>query len=309
MRPNAMLLLVRAYRGGIALPLWHADQDMHRNCQLLFKATQEPKRRDAANSRIMRRILRTLRVRFKLAKIGVFSLGRFEKLQFSRLKIAGKRVEIRFLPGEQDVFRETLIEIYLRDDYGIEGLNPPPKFVLDIGANVGCFSLVARHYFPKATIHAYEPNPVLAPILRNNLDSLGIQYFAEAVGRRTAAVRFESSSSGSLYGKVKPSPNGRVSMVAIQQAIERLGGRVDLLKLDCEGSEWEILSDSDALQRVMCIRMEYHLHGRPESSLAQLHGMLAGQGFKVTCSCPSAHADGQQGLMWAQRPQLDSRSG
>ena len=35
--------------------------------------------------------------------------------------------------------------------------------------------------------------------------------------------------------------------------------KIDLLKLDCESSEFEILRDSNALNHVRFISMEYHL--------------------------------------------------
>jgi hypothetical protein len=38
-----------------------------------------------------------------------------------------------------------------------------------------------------------------------------------------------------------------------------MGGALDLLKLDCEGAEWDIFKDVEALRQVRLIRMEYHL--------------------------------------------------
>lgn len=48
--------------------------------------------------------------------------------------------------------------IFLDDDYFIDRITRPVSTVLDIGANIGFFSIAARKSFPQATIHSYEPN-------------------------------------------------------------------------------------------------------------------------------------------------------
>jgi FkbM family methyltransferase len=249
----------------------------------------------------MKRVLRTLRVRTRLAKIGVFSFRPFRELQFRSLRIAGRRVKISVLPGEEDAFRQTFIDLYLCDEYGIQELCPRPKYILDIGANIGCFSMIAKLLYPEAVIHAYDPNPALASILHGHLDPLGVDCFPEAVGGLNGNVEFDWSGPGSsLCGHVRPNGLGKTAMVTLGKAAERLGGSIDLLKLDCEGSEWDILSDTEALQRVVSLRMEYHLWAKPNGSLRKLEELLASQGFDVIRAYPK-QTDGQQGIVWAER--------
>ena len=50
------------------------------------------------------------------------------------------------------------LSIFLDDDYYLERQNKEVSSVLDIGANLGFFSIAARNAFPNATIHSYEPN-------------------------------------------------------------------------------------------------------------------------------------------------------
>ena len=58
-----------------------------------------------------------------------------------------------------------------------------------------------------------------------------------------------------------------------------MGGPVDLLKIDCEGAEWDFMTDPAQFAQVGAIRMDYHsIDGR---TLADLHAMAKAIGFKV----------------------------
>ena len=59
------------------------------------------------------------------------------------------------------------------DEYGLAPfLKSPLRYrvetVVDIGANIGAFTLTARRMFPQATILAIEPDPENAMVLREN---------------------------------------------------------------------------------------------------------------------------------------------
>jgi hypothetical protein len=47
----------------------------------------------------------------------------------------------------------------------------------------------------------------------------------------------------SLCNRLRVADGGEIRMISIRSAIELLGGAVDLLKLDCEGGEWNILEN------------------------------------------------------------------
>ena len=56
------------------------------------------------------------------------------------------------------------------------GLVGTPRVILDVGANIGLFSIAAHVAFPGAKITAVEPSPVVLPALQRNTGS-----FAEIV--------------------------------------------------------------------------------------------------------------------------------
>jgi hypothetical protein len=76
--------------------------------------------------------------------------------------------------------------------------------------------------------------------------------------------------------------------------------RVDVVKMDCEGAEYEILYDTPpaCLERLKEIRMEYHDAGAPPRDLASLTGFLRGHGYEVVLCRATGPANG---TLWARR--------
>ena len=73
------------------------------------------------------------------------------------IRLHGRRLTLS-IPKEVGP-RLDFINLALDDEYGLRQLPFQPRTILDVGANFGLFSLLAAHYFPKAAIHAYEPEP------------------------------------------------------------------------------------------------------------------------------------------------------
>lgn len=148
------------------------------------------------------------------------------------------------------------INLLLDDEYGLKSIKNHPKTIVDIGANIGLFSQMAGELFPEAKIHAYEPNPRLQKYLDQNLKKVGVEFFPEAVGAFSGmghSLETGDSRTG-IFQK-----GGNTPIVAFSTVVERIGGEIDLLKLDCEGGEWDIFENAVPFQKVRIIRMEYHL--------------------------------------------------
>jgi FkbM family methyltransferase len=180
-------------------------------------------------------------------------------------------------------------DISISDVYGLEALHEPPKTIIDIGAHAGLFSMAARLYFPNALIHAYEPNPALWPYLGRQSEIGRFTTFHEAVSfdEGRADLQF---LGGSVFTRCVLSESGETKVTTISEAIRRIAnnGRVDLLKLDCEGAEWEILKDVNAMERVVNLTMEYHLIG--QESLEHLLRILRNLQFQIDF----VHSDGEK---------------
>ncbi|MEV0005094.1 amino acid adenylation domain-containing protein [Micromonospora sp. NPDC050980] len=81
--------------------------------------------------------------------------------------------ETRYLYDE--IFTQR---VYLRDGIVLR----PGATVLDVGANIGMFSLFVHQVCPDATIHAFEPVPAVVEALRRNVAEFGVPATVHAHG-------------------------------------------------------------------------------------------------------------------------------
>jgi FkbM family methyltransferase len=204
--------------------------------------------------------------------------------------LSGERRTLSFPDDQMLAF--DVIDLWLDDEYGLSKIARPIRTVLDIGANVGLFSLWARSHFPKARIHSYEPNPALQTHLVTNLRYLSdVTIWAEGVSDGPGFARLDVRGS-SLLARTTADAAGEVTLVSLRTALDRIGGHVDLMKLDCEGAEWVIFHDPEPFVTVREIRMEYHLtEGRSLDDLREavhridfdITHLRAHQGFGIAC--------------------------
>lgn len=176
------------------------------------------------------------------------------------------------------------VELILDDDYGLLEFEVPPKTIVDIGGNIGLFSLWAGLIFPDSRIHCYEPNPRLHEYLAKNLRGRAILH-GEGVGSKEGRASMLDNEESRLGQVVTGAGDASLSITAIHTVLERTGGHADLLKMDCEGSEWDILEDTASIGKFREIRMEYHEIGG--HTLADLDGILSGAGFVRTYLKPN----------------------
>jgi FkbM family methyltransferase len=202
--------------------------------------------------RIMLLMRRFLRAR----ALGVAFPGASRFRMPNSLRLCNRVLPIS-LPDEAG-HAEVFIYLALDDMFGLRELPFPPETILDIGANFGLFSLLAAHYCRPSTIHAYEPNPRVFPHTAANLSMVGGSAFLEGVGGISGFADVCDQGESRLARTVR-SQTGAVRIVALSEAIERIGSQVDMLKLNCEGAEWEMLDHAQDFRRVRLIRMEYHL--------------------------------------------------
>jgi len=217
------------------------------------------------------------------------------------ITIGGRHVEVAFPDdlGCRNAFRD----IFLHDCYGLESAAPPDTLtVLDIGANAGFFSLFARARFPAARIHAYEPNPDLNGVLASNARAGSFTFFGESVGGTGGRTRLLRHPETCVSNTVVPDAEGGITQVAFSRCMERLGGRADVVKMDCEGAEWDILEDIRSWGHVRFVAME--IHRRQSHAENECGSILEDMGFRLlTPSLRGRHHH----LVWAERERPSAR--
>lgn len=173
----------------------------------------------------------------------------------------------------------TIFVVFVRKDYGEI---PPQGYVIDIGANIGVFSLYAAHCGRSIKVLAYEPNSESFQYLLNNikancLEQIIIPHRLAVTDVHNGKVKFPKISS--MYNAIIEGESDTdfeevetTSLSAMLSDIER----IDLLKLDCEGAEYDILmkSNRNVFDKISAIRMEYHL-----GQVAEVSAFLAQFGF------------------------------
>lgn len=164
------------------------------------------------------------------------------------------------------LFHETWIrQVYTPPGYEIN----KNETVIDIGGNIGVFALYAATRAEGVRVFCYEPFPDNVALLRNNLQKSGIsnvQVNQQAVsghsGTRHLQVNPDNWIVHSLFGKKNSAEQGlAVDCISLDDVFsENQIQQCDLLKLDCEGSEYEILENCspETLRRVRRIVGEFH---------------------------------------------------
>lgn len=187
-------------------------------------------------------------------------------------------------------------EVFLREVYHSESYTSMSSspLIIDIGANVGYFSLYAFKNFKKAKVIAFEPFPPNFKLLdkhkvENTLDDLILDKRAVSGTDSILKINYnpdvDYSVGASTVNRDGASSNLEVEAISLKQIFEEYHvERCDLLKIDCEGAEYNILfnTPNDVYNCIDKIVIEMHEWvPKEEGTPDQLISFLEGKGFKV----------------------------
>lgn len=211
-----------------------------------------------------------------------------------------------------------IIREFQQDQYGLREIPfQPGDVVLDIGANIGVGSIYLAKKYPFLNVHAFEPVPESFASLTTNIALNGIRNvhpYKLAItgdGRPIQLMVDLLINSGGATAQVPDTciPGHRqytADSIKLDTFLDRFNiGACKLLKIDCEGSEYEILRSSQQLHRIEYLRGEFHendyLRERGHSAadlLEYCERFIAPQ--KIRCvfaemdiGTPAAHAHSQ----------------
>ncbi|HUA18281.1 MAG TPA: FkbM family methyltransferase [Bryobacteraceae bacterium] len=166
---------------------------------------------------------------------------------------------LQFMIRPQASDRGSVTEAMILEVYGQV---PEGAVVVDIGANIGAFSLLASRR--AEVVYAVEPVRSNFEMLRQNvalnqLTNVIIYPLALADYNGTVRIR-DSGVTSSMYFEGADHVE-LVPTVTLERFFNENGiDRVDYLKMDCEGAEWDILLSTppEVLSRVRHLELEFH---------------------------------------------------
>src|SRR5215469_6854984 len=206
-----------------------------------------------------------------------------QRVPYEIVSRTGARISVRPNTGDRFTVFETFGErVYER---GLSCLRVGGT-VIDVGANIGCFSIAAAKIVGSdGRIIAIEPEATTFRRLKENISINGISNIVpvNVAIADASEVKIFAPKSKTLFTSMYESVDGHtisgnvqlISAKKLAAVIEEFSiPRVDLLKLDCEGAEYAIIETltTDIAQTISNIIIEFHNvsgHSR-ETAIKQL---------------------------------------
>ena len=198
-------------------------------------------------------------------------------------------------------------EIWIDETYSPPGYEiTDDDVVIDIGGNIGVFATYAATRARNVSVHSFEPDPdnvkcFSSTVARSGLTNVRLEALAVA-GTADPRRLYLSSCPGyhSLVNELHEDVVGTIDVgCTTLDRIISTTSRCDLLKIDCEGGEYEILRTAapETLARVHQTVLEYH--NGPTGTGHTLARMLEDRGFRIDVFRAFDH---RVGLLCATNP-------
>jgi FkbM family methyltransferase len=207
---------------------------------------------------------------------------------------------------------QAIREVWIFNEYTPPGLEiGPDAVVVDVGGHIGTFTVLAARKATAGKVFVFEPTPDNFALLQQNLELNGISNVTAFnlamlghAGTRRLALNADQVSHSLIFGD----PNlKRIDVRGISLADfvkEQNIGRIDFMKLDCEGAEFEILREcpDEVLGIIQKLSAEIHNFDDRHNRIA-LGEFLTSKGFTVRLDPEKRH------MLYAQRGSIMGNSG
>jgi FkbM family methyltransferase len=198
----------------------------------------------------------------------------------------GSNLKIRTGKDSSDI--HIFVEIWLDNVYFKEFSVKKNSVIIDIGSHIGLFSILAARKSYEGKVYSFEPNEYNYKILSENIQTnkiKNISHFNLAVSNTNGHVKLycdeNDFAAHSIHKKTPHSIN--VKSTTINDIFyENKIKNCDLLKLDCEGAEYDILMNTSPkiFEKINKICIEYEYFNN-EKKLGELVDILNNYKFKI----------------------------
>jgi FkbM family methyltransferase len=186
-------------------------------------------------------------------------------------------------------------DIFTKNTYFFATGSPEPR-IIDCGGHIGLSVLYFKSLYPRARIVTFEPNPETFFLLQKNITQNNLR----GVDAINMALSHEDKEDAILYvgedfleawdstDTLKPDlwanmDHYRGISVRSARLSPYINRRVEFIKLDIEGAEYDVLNESKAkIGSVGAITLEYHQNARnlAERKLEKTIEILSVAGFR-----------------------------
>ncbi len=174
----------------------------------------------------------------------------------------------------------SIDEIFFKEIYKTDFDNSAP-LIYDCGANIGLSVIYLKKHYPSARIVAFEPDEYNYKLLSENIQSMrlsGVELRKQAVWVQNTRLNFQQE--GTMSSRVNASNHSGEANVEAIRLKELLQHRIDLLKMDIEGAEYQVIKDiEDKLYLIDRIFLEYHGSFEENYKLEELLHLLTKHQF------------------------------
>ena len=175
------------------------------------------------------------------------------------------------------------------DYFKIVNLSRKP-IIIDIGAHIGTFSVNAAKKYPQARIFSFEPDELNYDKLIKNIKVNNVQNvvpYHKAVGTTNGTILLYSNNYGNFgtcsSSSITTGPRSiEVPSITLENIFkENQIEECDLLKMDCEGGEYDIIlrSNEDVFKKIRTIALEYHII--EEHKVEDIVSFLKNNGYQI----------------------------
>jgi FkbM family methyltransferase len=229
--------------------------------------------------------------------------------------MAGQRIFLRREAAREPVddagvAREVFVEEPYRSPRPLDRLSV--KRLVDVGANVGYSILYFLREYPQAIIDAFEPHPLhcaqIESHLGANCESRRVHIHPVAVGSKAGCAKLSDEGVGS---HLVSSAGAGLTVEVVDFFAWAGASEIDLLKLDCEGAEYDLVMDERfRTLKAKTIVLEWHATESHPEAERDILTRLESLGFEIV---PISRADNEVlrrhfglhavGVAWAYRPE------
>jgi len=137
----------------------------------------------------------------------------------------------------------------------------PVRLIVDAGANTGMETIRMRHFHPGARVLAIEADRGNYSVLEKNAaeDKGWVETLLHGLWSSNEPLRVLPGTTNEAFS-VRPAKAGEtadIEAITMNTVLARLGGEIDILKMDIEGTEYELFAkDAEWVKHVKAFIFE-----------------------------------------------------